>query len=352
VKNLHPGFRLGFLLGLTILRGAVPQAPAVSTAPGQINENRLLVDILKKAADYCRRLESASLYYVSEEEITERIYIQGRPQQIEAVYLIKRADIQREEGNKAIRPRTQRVFVFLFEMGEWLPELDQAMGYFFDKVILSGDALEIITPVKPYKMRSDALSLVSKERLKERLVAKVKKDIIFAGAQQTNLLRELRDDAAAVNLQSYRSHLEQLEMVRKIDEQDLLLFARELKKQAGQKTVFLFYQRELLPQLATKKLIETSSLTFDDPTFQMDMADKSEDMFSAFNEIAQATGGISESSFNVRAAFAKAADASENYYLLYYRPKDYKADGKFKEIKVVIKGGGYRVTHRAGYFAN
>jgi VWFA-related protein len=82
------------------------------------------------------------------------------------------------------------------------------------------------------------------------------------------------------------------------------------------------------------------------------MVDKSEDIFSAFNEIAQATGGISESSFNIAAAFKKAADASENYYLLYYRPKDYKADGKFKEIRVNVKTGNYRVTHRGGYFAN
>jgi len=45
-------------------------------------------------------------------------------------------------------------------------------------------------------------------------------------------------------------------------------------------------------------------------------------------------------------------EASENYYLIYYKPKDYKSDGKFKKIKVKIKGKNYRVLHRAGYIAD
>lgn len=47
-----------------------------------------------------------------------------------------------------------------------------------------------------------------------------------------------------------------------------------------------------------------------------------------------------------------AALASENYYLLYYTPMNYKSDGKFKKIKVRIKGKKYKVTHRAGYIAD
>jgi hypothetical protein len=47
-----------------------------------------------------------------------------------------------------------------------------------------------------------------------------------------------------------------------------------------------------------------------------------------------------------------ASKASENYYLLYYTPKNYRSDGKFKKIKVRVKGGGYRVNHRAGYLAD
>jgi len=48
----------------------------------------------------------------------------------------------------------------------------------------------------------------------------------------------------------------------------------------------------------------------------------------------------------------KAADASENYYLLYYSPKNYVANGKFKEIKIKVKGQRYKISHRAGYIAD
>ncbi|MFO7981036.1 MAG: hypothetical protein R6V00_09430 [Candidatus Aminicenantes bacterium] len=39
-------------------------------------------------------------------------------------------------------------------------------------------------------------------------------------------------------------------------------------------------------------------------------------------------------------------------YLIDYRTKDNKSDGKFKKIKVKIKGKHYRVLHRAGYIAD
>ena len=61
---------------------------------------------------------------------------------------------------------------------------------------------------------------------------------------------------------------------------------------------------------------------------------------------------IRDSSSNIAASFERAAISSENYYLLYYSPKDYKADGEFKNIKVKIKGKNYSITHRAGYIAN
>jgi hypothetical protein len=81
------------------------------------------------------------------------------------------------------------------------------------------------------------------------------------------------------------------------------------------------------------------------------MVEASEDIFSAFNEMAIASGGVAQSSANPQFLFKKASDASENYYLLYYTPKGYKADGAFKNIKIKVKGDGYRVTHRIGYFA-
>jgi len=47
-----------------------------------------------------------------------------------------------------------------------------------------------------------------------------------------------------------------------------------------------------------------------------------------------------------------AREESEHYYLLYYSPKDYIANGKFKDIKVKVKNRKYRINHRAGYIAD
>ncbi|MCK4758858.1 MAG: hypothetical protein KAT69_02370, partial [Candidatus Aminicenantes bacterium] len=78
----------------------------------------------------------------------------------------------------------------------------------------------------------------------------------------------------------------------------------------------------------------------------------SEDIFAPFLEISKATGGLAESSSNPQFLFEKAVEASENYYLVYYSPSNYRRDGEFKSIKVKVRGKNYRVTHRAGYFAN
>jgi hypothetical protein len=45
------------------------------------------------------------------------------------------------------------------------------------------------------------------------------------------------------------------------------------------------------------------------------------------------------------------AAATDNYYLLYYAPKDKTADGKFRSIEVRTKSGAYRIEHMAGYLA-
>jgi hypothetical protein len=68
--------------------------------------------------------------------------------------------------------------------------------------------------------------------------------------------------------------------------------------------------------------------------------------------MAAATGGLSESTANPGFAMRQAAQASGNYYLLYYRPLAYRADGGFRKIEVKVKGDGLRVFHRSGYIAD
>jgi|GEM_PF-1555391 len=100
----------------------------------------------------------------------------------------------------------------------------------------------------------------------------------------------------------------------------------------------------------TKPPVLRTDITDQNPT-GMDLVEQSEDIYSAFREVAAATGGLSESSLRADTAFRRAVEAAETYYLVYYKPTDYKADGSFRHIIVKLKSAGLRISHRAGYFA-
>lgn len=344
----------------------------------------------------------------------------GKPQAIDAVYLIKKTDIKREEGKKGpIKPQVSRQFVLFFEMSDYMPEIDKVLDSFFDKVILPGDSLIIITPMKRYHLRSESLEKLPRNQIKEQLRGKLRQDIFIGTSEYRNTIDELYksfsgDASLEEKLELYSTFLSRLESLRKVNEKGLIQFADFLKTMPGQKFVYLFYQKETIPQYNPKYLMQQQFQHQDDPFLtpkfaenfdffnrdvkfdveavkkayadssisihflyvtktpavrtpvtasvdaaaamdgsgELTMVERSEDIFSAFNEISQATGGISDTSANADAAFKRAINASENYYLIYYTPKDYKPDGKFHEIKVNVKGGGYRILHRAGYIGN
>jgi hypothetical protein len=209
-----------------------------------------------------------------------------------------------------------------------------------------------------------------------------------------------QDDTLEVEmlLMQYSDVLAKLENLRRVDQVKLLDFAKFLKNREGQKYVYMFYQSEFIPKIDSRILDQFESHYQDNPamlhsmsslfdfytreiSFDVDkvkmaysdastsihflflterpvemegvrMEEHSEDIYSAFREMAMATGGLVLSSRNPAYAFQQALDASENYYLLYYRPKDYVADGKFRDIQVRVKGKKYKVIHRSGYFSN
>jgi hypothetical protein len=188
---------------------------------------------------------------------------------------------------------------------------------------------------------------------------------------------------------------------RYFDEDRLMEVADTLKKMPGQKNVFFFLQQELIeypmPQtsssiegifsdldfldymstvasfnlltpLKIKRAFADSSILFQflyikdklyvgDNDFQpfrspFDMMDTTASMFSTFKDLSVATGGMTHVTVNPTATFKKAVEESENYYLVYYSPQNYKADGKFKDIKVKVKNRKYRISYRAGYIAD
>lgn len=120
---------------------------------------------------------------------------------------------------------------------------------------------------------------------------------------------------------------------------------------------FIFFTKTSSLEVNSKDEISVTSTNLLDTRaintgIHIEMQDLSGSFYDSFNEIVQAAGGTVDSSANAASSFKKAVYASENYYLLYYAPKDYRADGKFREIKVRVKGKNYRISHRVGYIAD
>lgn len=333
------------------------------------------------------------------------IYEDGVLQKLEAVYLIKKTDIAREDtamekadARKRYAPQVARNFVLIFEVTDYLPKMKEAVTFFFENVISPQDALTVVTPVKTYRFNKKALVDMPGDKISALLNEKLRKDITTGCMEYHSMLRDyksLMDSAYPLDQKRYllRQKIREFHQLRDLNEKKIQDFAEHVKNMPGQKFVFLFYQRELFPypdlpfesfeqmELMSELMtlvpqnVEKIKQSFSDSSItihflyitrpQREIAaeynsrapgvmweDISAGIFSTFLEMAQSTGGLTEASSNIAFTLEKAAEASENYYLLYYSPKNYTTDGKFREIKVKVKGQNYRVTHRAGYFAD
>lgn len=333
----------------------------------------------------------------------------GVPQTIEACHLVRGADVARSEGQAAAaKPGTARTIVLLFQVWSYFAEINEAVDVVFDRVILPGDSLIVLTPLKTYSMADNALARLSGERLKEQLRSRLRQDIIAAGREYREALRLLEAAVSSPsdeNMAAAREYLTRLEGLRRIATKDFVGFARFLKNREGSKHVFLFYQVERLPKLSARRQnelmggnpydvnmlfnlmdqdlfkrdpafdIRTIREAFSDssvaiqflfltkiPVMEFDITalrpspdivyvEHSEDVYRAFDEIARATGGITVRSSNPAFALGRAAAAAEAYYLLYYTPRAGGAKPGFREIEVRVTRPGVMVNHRAGYLA-
>ena len=333
------------------------------------------------------------------------VYEDGILQKIDAVYLVKKNRIAREdtamnkeEARKKYAPQVARNYVLVFEVTDYLPRIKEAMDLFFEKVISPQDSLTVVTPVKTYRFNKKALTKMPREKISSHMNEILRMDITSGCREYHSMLRDYlnvmeSEFSNQEKLYILREKIRQFSQMRDLNAKKIRDFADYVKKLPGQKFVFLFYQREIYPypeipfesfeymelksELMTlvpqniAKIMQNYSdssvtihfLYITKP--QREIAaeynthkpglmweDISSGIFSTFLEMAQSTGGIADSSANIAFTLEKAADASDNYYLLYYTPLNYEADGKFHKIKVKVKGIDCRVNHRAGYFAD
>ena len=341
------------------------------------------------------------------------VYEEGMLQKIEGVYLVRERKVEREEAEKAFIPETKkRHFILIFEMMEYSAKVGEALDYFIQNVIMPGDWLYIATPVKGYGFAAGFPADIPRKQISEGLKDTIKSDIIKGSREYLSLidtLQEIRKTDVLPEMKqsleyTYAEVLDKLTGFNVMEEKKLMGFAENLKKRVGQKHVFIFFQKRMVPiwgsftsSGTSDQIVALTSRFFDffnprtyldeekvkgafadssischflyitnRPAYVnswMDMnpaeegrdkvnwQDRTADFFNTFKQISAASGGIIESSANIYSSLKKAVDASENYYLLYYAPKNYKADGTFKKIKVEVKGKKYKVMHRAGYFA-
>jgi len=358
------------------------------------------------------------------------IYENDKLQKIEALYLVNKEQIERKEAVMDFEPQLLRNYYLIFQISEYNPRFNETIDYLFEKVLLLGDTLTIMTPMGNYVLPKKALKIKSKESLSKEMQSIVRKDTLTGAANYRSLLTNLRrlvrsisaaggveaDGAVATDidsdsvstafgssrnlgflLASYRSTLQNLDKLRLIDENKFIQFARSIKRLKGQKNVFFFYEREFRPEISDRILGQMMNRYQDEPNIQGDLQDlfqfyqrhvtlnvgkiqqifadasiifnfifitkdpgvfsginmreQSEDVFNVFTQVARATGGIVDNSQNPAYAFTSANRLTEIYYLLYYTPADYQEDGKFKNIKVKVKGKDYNISHRFGYIA-
>ncbi len=205
------------------------------------------------------------------------------------------------------------------------------------------------------------------------------------------------DDGSSLEmrLMNYTDELQKMEGLRVLSEDGLVSFASRLKSQPGQKFVYYFFQREFRPEISPNTIdllvmgnqdrpdimagvqtifqMYSRSITLNNQRLKEAFADsgahfnflfmnkqperisgvvmreQSEDIFKALSTIAQATGGISDTSQNPAASFKTTLKESENYYILYFKPASAAPPGTFMDLAVKFKSRDYRVVHRAGY---
>ncbi|MCJ7581249.1 MAG: hypothetical protein MUP98_12035, partial [Candidatus Aminicenantes bacterium] len=194
------------------------------------------------------------------------IYEDGVLQKAEAVYLIKKLDIVREdtelspeEAREKFAPKVSRNFVFLFEIHEYLPKIGTAIEYFFDEVYAEGDSITVITPLQTYIFNYEVLGRLPKKEISKQLIGQIRADLLKCSAVYRGLLRDLEDvkqfekdapGAAGMDGVVRMMHSDitlKLKNLRYLDENKFMEFADALKEKEGPKHVFFFLQKLNIP---------------------------------------------------------------------------------------------------------
>jgi hypothetical protein len=262
------------------------------------------------------------------------LQVDGRPQPVGSLAVVRGGQIVRREGEAAFPLRIDRSYTLLFQVVDWDPVLVQAVDYLFGSVLKPGDSMTLVTPTKPYHLQKDALTLKSREELTTGMKDVLRKDILEGGGEYRGLISELKrltraiggdtsnfdeeleSDASTesgsfgleVQIDRYRQALMKIDRIRIVDEAKLVAFANSLKILPGQKTVVLFYQREYRPEISPATLNNLMSVYQGNPDIMGNLMD----LFHFYKR---------EKAFNADIVKKAFADAGIDFHFIFMEKK-------------------------------
>jgi len=313
---------------------AVMALPVILTAGAVPGRTVVSVEVPVRVFDGDRFIDNLTL---GNFQVTE----DGVPVRPDSLYLVKGRSIVRREETEAAQPDTSRTYYLMFQTVDWDAKLAEAIDNLFSSVLLPGDAMTLVTPMKPYALHKEALATQPPARLSKSMQDILKKDIQRGGGQYRDMVRELTrltrsiggvnkglsndiesegEDETTLGfgveqqLDHYRTALMTIESLRLVDEKKLLAFANALKPVPGRKTVFLFYAREYRPELSPMAMQTLMSLYQDNPSVLGNLMD----LFQFYKR---------EATFNsdlVKKAFA---DAGIAFHFIFMEKKSQRVFG-------------------------
>jgi hypothetical protein len=256
----------------------------------------------------------------------------GIPRPVQALFFVHKNTIERQEADQEGQPDVSRKFYLLFQLFEYHPKLDEAIGYLFDKELLPGDSLEIQTPMRNYKLSAAAFASKPKSVLAQEMTDFVKKDIVQGSLAYNALLNDLKRHTRAIGganpmggietdteteeiglemlLIRYKEILSKMEALRRIDSDKFVRFAQALKNQSGQKFVFFIYQREYRPEISPS-VIQRIMSTYQDAPHVLDGV---QELFMSY------TRNISQNTQKMRESYADSS-AYFNFIFMHKAPQ-------------------------------
>ncbi|MBU4203887.1 MAG: hypothetical protein KKD59_08070, partial [Acidobacteria bacterium] len=119
------------------------------------------------------------------------VFENGIRQDLDAVYLVKKNAITRSDENRRFLPQTQRHFYLFFQITEYDPRLEQGLRFFFENIIVPGDNVFIVTPLKTYRMREKTLEVKSRKDIIEEVRGLLRKDTMIGYSDYRNAVNDL-----------------------------------------------------------------------------------------------------------------------------------------------------------------